>query len=242
MLEYKPESELDHFKFWKVKPKDFSKTVSLKGQFDGDAISQTLERLEWIANPVDKTHKEKRHEAQHQDAHLLGCFLAQPTTQPAHWVKFQNQLYDKPEVWQLAAPVMLLVPASKVYTGNPPDWPKTLSHFQCYLVRDAEPVNGPVLLEDQFDRKRDQKEDIKTLDPAFFCLPVTKDKEQIHNPRAHLALYDLGPRATYAVTVFARDQFGKRELEVEESLMLGVPTEKLQWGKGKRPTATREIG
>jgi hypothetical protein len=235
MKEYDPESELVHFKFWKVTPRNLDVEVKLRGQFDGEPIPQVLDRLEWIANPVNKTHEGKHHNSHGSNEHFLGYFLKQQTTQPMRWVKFQNQLDAQPVFWQLADPTVLLVPASKVHEGDPPEPPKTVSHFECYLVRNAPRVNAAIQLDDQFDRRLGRPEKVRTLEPAFFCVPVSKNAEEPVHPKVHLALYDLDKKVPYKATVFARDQFNLWKIEVEESIMLGVPTQKLDWGKGKAP-------
>jgi hypothetical protein len=245
MPDYNPETELDHFKFWSIKPKDFKRDLTLMGQFDEEkAIPQALERLDWIGNPVEKTFEQKHHGILHPEAHLLGYFLKQPETQKARWLRVKNQFHKKPVLWKLADPAMLLVPASKVHSGNPPPPPAVVDHFECYLVRDAAAVAGPVSLEDQFDKILKKKEEIKTLDPAFFCVPVSKNGEPIRNPKAHLALYDISDRVVpeKPIGVAARDQFKSWDLEVVESLMLGVPTEKVDWGEGepREPTSVTE--
>jgi hypothetical protein len=225
---YDPESVLDHFKIWKVKRKEFSRDVTLKGQFDSKTMPAALETVEWLANPVSKNDGKILNEK----AHLVGYFLKQPSEQPARWVVIKNQFHLKPIHWRLTDPAVLLVPASKVHSGEPPKPPADLDHFECYIVAGGEAAGQHFILEDQFDLKRGKSEKISKVEPAFFCVPVSKNGERIVNPAAHLALYDITPRTPYVTRVITRDQFGVLELEVEESLMVGVPTEKVEWGEG----------
>jgi hypothetical protein len=244
MAKYDPEAQLDHYKFWEIDPKDYQRDVDLKDQFDVNEelpLPQTLERLVWIANPVEKEFNHKVHGIKHPDAHLLGYFFTAKPQKP-RWVVIQNQLNPKPVLWKLGDPTMLLLPASKVHEGAPPKPPTDVGHFECYLVTKADPAGG-VVLEDQFDKIVGKKETLTTLEPAFFCVPVSKDGEEIVHPNAHLALYDIAleertslRKLGKTIKVSARDQFKTwDDLTVLQSLMLGVPTDKQKWGEGEPP-------
>ena len=83
-------------------------------------------------------------------------------------------------------------------------------------------------------RVKDQfgAEEVKVYNPAFFAVPVRKWWEGrdfgISHPKAHLAIYKIYPSAAHQ-TVLVRDQFGRRYLQVVRSVLLAVPTLKLEW-------------
>ncbi len=232
-----PESKLDHFKIWLVKEKEFSRDVTLEGQFDEEVKKQKhLEKVVWIANPVKKKSFAPRRES----AHLVGYYLTPPKNPgPQRWVILSNQFHKEQDrtKWTLGDPELLLLPASKVEKGDPPPPPTDLDHFECYVVKNATSIDEAFKLEDQFDKKLKKIEEIKKIEPAFFCVPVSKNGGKRVNPHVHLALYDITPRVDIndaPISVIARDQFGKLELKVLESLMLAVPSQKLDSGPRKK--------
>jgi hypothetical protein len=244
MNDYNAETEVDHYKFWEIEPQTFGRGVKLEGQFDDKKpIQQQLEQLTWIANPAEKEFNGKIHPITRPVAHLLGYFFTPADQQPARWVLIKNQLSTKQVVWTLGNPTMLLLPASKVHTGNPPAPPNDVDHFECYLVTKAASVAGPVVIEDQFDKNIiKKKEKLSTLEPAFFCVPVSKNGGAIIHKKAHLALYDIAQQDRTSlqkigkvIKVSCRDQFKVWNVDVKESIMIGVPTEKKNWGEGEPP-------
>jgi hypothetical protein len=229
------EEKVDHFKIWKVEKITFQRPVRLKGQFDKEPWQAQVESIEYVANPVEKNDKPIRFRSRH----LVAYFLRQSVEGgPRRWVEFTNQFGVAR--WRLTDPAFLLLPASKVFDGDPPDPPNGLDHFLCYIVRETNPVSGPIKLIDQFDRRLSGSERIQRLAPAFFCVPVEKDGGKMVNPNVHLALYDLEPRKSLvsAIAVRTRDQFGARTLKATESVMLAVPSTKTGWGPdsdGEKP-------
>jgi hypothetical protein len=228
-----PESKLEHFKIWLVAEKEFRREVKLLGQFDEERRkTEHLENLVWLANPVKKERK-----VENEKSHLVGYNLAQPEKPgPERWVILTNQFHQAKErtKWTLGDAAVLLVPASKVAKGEPPP-PTDIDHFECYVVKGPKAFDRAVRLEDQIDKKRDRVEEIKKLEPAFFCVPVSKDGGKIVHPDVHLALYDLEPRVKLKepLNYTTRDQFRTFELRVLESVMLAVPSQKLDWGPRK---------
>ncbi len=234
MPAYDPETEVSHFKFWEAQTDEkLSIKVVLKGQFNENPTEQASQSLAWLANPVRKTYKGKAHPELNPSAHLLG-YLLERQSEPTRWVQLTNQLTEAPVFWSLGPPTLLLVPASKVPAGSPPPPPDTVDHFECYLAS-GPTVQGPMVLQDQIDQMLNTEESVTVFRPVMFCVPVTKNQEPVHHPRAHLALYEMArftPKSPISVQV--RDQFAVRALKLISSLMLGVPTEKLAWGKGER--------
>jgi hypothetical protein len=228
-------AQLNHFKIWKIGTKKFQRGVTLLGQFDKETRQDAvIEAAEWLANPVNKNGEG----VPNPEQHLVGYFLKPPAKPaPKRWVVLSNQFHpEKAEtMWHLGNPVALLVPASKVYEGQPPAPPTGIDHFECYVVEGAKGFPQPVVLEDQFDVKLKKPEKISDLLPVFFAVPVSKDLGPITNPQAHLAIYDITPKTIGGkppIKVITRDQFGVLELQVEESILLAVPSLKLKWAVG----------
>jgi hypothetical protein len=152
-------------------------------------------------------------------------------------VVLANQFHAEKDktTWRLGDPAVLLLPASKDYKDNPPDPPADSDHYECYIVRDADKLgfDETLTLEDQFDTKIGKGvEKIERLEPAFFAVPVSKNGGKVKNRDVHLALYNIFPKRDARksrIAPFTRDQFGMLHLEVEESLMLAVPTRKIAW-------------
>jgi hypothetical protein len=233
-----PERELDHFKFWSVGEIAVDRQVMLKGQFDEKPWPAQIESIHFIANPVQKNDEP----VLDSKTHLVAYFLRQSEKpEPRRWVTLSNQI-SKAARWRLTDPAFLLVPAGKTFPPNVPALPTgSVDHFVCYIVQQTDPVTKALKLVDQFDRRREMVERISKLEPAFFCLPVEKNGEPMHNSHVHLAIYDIAPHATLnpPVTVWTKDQLRPSILVAGESMMLAVPSRKTGWGPdpdGNNPT------
>jgi hypothetical protein len=232
MPDQEPLERFNHYKLWKAETKEFRPVaVSLKGQFDKDGTKNKLRSFGWIANPVHKIFHDKTSAIVNSEAHLLGYVLAEQD-EPARWVSFKNQLSAEPVTWTLGPPEILLVPSSKAHEGKPPAPPKTIDHFECYRAK-GPIVKGPVILQDQFDALLKTKETAQSLIPVLFGVPVSKNGEPLLHPTIHLAIYEFDERPmTKPIQVTAADQFGIHVLEAVGSVMLAVPTAKINWGMG----------
>jgi hypothetical protein len=229
---------LDHFKVWTIAEKPFTKTVTLLGQFNkGVATNATLTHAVWILNPVEKNGSKMVH----PESHLVAYFLEPPRAPLKRWVTFKNQINTTATTWSLGDPAILLLPASKVLSGTPPAPPANIDHFECYLALDPKPFAKTLTLIDQFDTLRHDKEKVTQLEPAFFCVPVSKNGGRMVDDQAHLVFYDITPHTSSGeqpIKAVTQDQFNLLEVAVSESIMLGVPTEKVAWGIGAKPTPT----
>jgi hypothetical protein len=217
--------EIDHYKIWKVKSVPFARTVKLQGQFDEQSWEARVRSIEYLGNPVEKNGEP----ILKPDWHLVGYSLKAPP-QPPRSVTIENQ-FRKGETLRITDAAWLLLPASKNLDGQPPEPPKEADHYLCYTVLPTDPITTPVKLMDQFDRRRQDSEEIKQLWAAFFCVPVSKDGGTIYKPKEHLTVYRLDPPDPYPLSAATWDQFGQRKLSVERSEFLAVPTTKLDWKK-----------
>jgi hypothetical protein len=228
-----PAFPLDHFKFWRVKSVPLKARGGLKGQFDKESFQARVGSLDYLGNPVDKNGEG----IQNEKMHLLG-YSFETGRQPERSVTFRNQLTVKEPngmvTWRIGQPTLLLVPAAKAHvTEPPPPPPDDATHFACYRVLDPKPLAPPIRLVDQFDKKREEIEQIIQLMPMFFCVPVAKthgNKEhRIIDGKTHLAIYRIDPPDPFVTTVQTVDQFGPQKLEVQNSELLAVPSTKTAW-------------
>jgi hypothetical protein len=227
-----PLERFNHYKLWKAETKEFRPAaVTLKGQFDKEATKNSLRSFGWIANPAQKTFRDKTSPIVNAEAHLLGYLLALQD-EPARWASLKNQLSPEAVTWTLGPPEILLVPSSKAHQGKPPAPPRTIDHFECYRAK-GPTVKGPVILQDQFDALLKTKETLQSLTPVLFGVPVSKNGEPLLHPTIHLAIYEFeSPPLKTPIPVTAADQFGIHLVEALGSVMLAVPTAKIKWGVG----------
>lgn len=228
---------LDHYKFWSVRESEpLNKPVWLKGQFDKAPWEASVGNVAYIANPVDKEAKGQppnhiNNAALHYVAYHITPRDKRPAPPP---IKVTNQ-FGKERPWTLGAPELLLVPAAKSLQ-SPPEKEEPGDHFVCYLALNHQQAQIEVKLHDQFDDAMDRRiETIRDFPPAYFCVPVSKkidDKptEEIVDERTHLAIYRIAPPMKFNRPVWTKDQLKSWKLEVIQSELLGVPSEK-QLGK-----------
>ena len=80
------------------------------------------------------------------------------------------------------------------------------------------------------DKGEASEENVQVRKPRFFCLPVMKEREggeahDIMNADDHLAVYDISPKE-HQRGIEVKDQFEEHSLQVIQSVLLAVPTEK----------------
>lgn len=215
--------QMSHFKFWKVEESPFTKRVRLQGQFDKTPWGAAVTSIAFFGNPVTKNEE--------PIPDKLTRFIAYRLTsaqQPHRVVTIANQFSKEARLF-LGDPALLLVPAMLAKAERPPA--PGLDHFVCYVVRDDGTISRDVTLEDAFDAQQKEIERVGRLHPVFFCVPVSKNGEGIPNRRSHLTLYAFTPRTFLKppIGVIARDQFGTHKLTAVESVLLAVPSDKLEW-------------
>lgn len=103
-------------------------------------------------------------------------------------------------------------------------------HFKVYIVDSLEVDDYPeVILEDQFDRESQTKEQVKLSAIEFFANPVSKNGGKIRDTNAHLTWYrfeEQGPERT----VTFKNQFDTQTWRLGRPVYLLVPTEKREPG------------
>jgi hypothetical protein len=217
-------SSLEHFHVYQVQKVDVPFAVALTDQFDPAAKDGKIETITHFANPARKSHGGGQFGVNHPERHLTFYTLKQGQAEPRRTVRFRNQ-FGQHSV-DVRDPVFLLVPTQKTSAGNA--FPDSLDHYKCYeivTVNTAPPL-PVVTIGDQFGLRQN----VQVGKPRFFCPPVEKEvagqpPKPIQNGVDHLAVYDLPPQAQ-TVTIETKDQFGGHALDVLESVLLIVPTEK----------------
>ena len=212
---------LDHFKFYNVAPVEMKASVTLRGQFDKDAVSASLAAIERFASPVTQ------YGAQiiSPSSHLTWYKLVQGVREPRRAVEFENEFGI--QIMLLGQPVALLAPTKTVGSGS--EIPNDLDHYKVYEVLEVKPIKRKVPLIDQFGAK----DDVTIGKTMFFAVPVIKkygDKvSPIVNVKAHLTFYAILPKKPINMTKETVDHFGKHKLAFVESELLALPTFKLAW-------------
>jgi hypothetical protein len=218
------EIQLDYFNIYDVVDYRVEYQVILKGQFDEEPKEAWLLCLSHFANPVSKNNEP----IHNPNAHLTWYSLCQPILEPARMVVVENQ-FGQQEI-PIGKPHALLAPAKKEREES--EFPDDLDHFKLYGVLEGEPVHQVVALQDQFGIE--EAGETKVSFPLAFGVPVEKeykgDVSPIRNHEAHLMIYRVTPRSLEQGRG-VRDQFDGRDLTFLQSVLLAVPSVKLEWNE-----------
>ena len=233
--------ELDHYKVYSVSepPQSEEVRVTLVDQFIRDrydVISGAMTgNIEYFGIPASKTREGSDRTEGIKDAftHLTWYELNMEEEITVE-IKFHNQfdVDGGEQTWTIRGPIYLLVPTDK---NNPDDNPRREEnkHFLCYEVIKSEGWSRPetrFIVGDQID----EIDPVEVMRPRFFCAPVEKTVEGGEEPKPvdldgeHLACYDITGKEA-GIPVGIQNQFGQvDELLLEESLMLCVPSDKIE--------------
>lgn len=215
--------KLDYFKFYDVGNLDAQADVTLRGQFDRRALPMRVRLLDFFANPVSKNGEPMFD----KNAHLAWYRGVQPA-EPIRKAIVENQ-FGRFEI-RTGTGYGLLVPTQKIEKGS--SFPERLDHFKVYRLVDVEKVpNIGLKLEDQFGTG-----EAKLLLPLYFAVPAAKKHGEVTtkiiNERAHLLIFSISSRPADK-RIRLRNQFGSAvPVTVIRSVMLGVPSVKLEWSVG----------
>jgi hypothetical protein len=216
------EYPLDHFEFYVVRASRHEPVeVHLRGQFDEKPIPTKVYDRRLFAPATDKNAEGLRD----KDAHLTWYTIESGAREPYRTVVVDNQFGT--QKYRIGPPRALLVPAQKE-RHEPPG---RLDHFKVYPVVFGEFEPREVRLLNQFEREHHS---VEVERPYGFAVPVEKRGERHHaeivNPDAHLMLYRITPHPSERESS-ARDQFGEYKMRIYRSVLLAVPTKKLEWGE-----------
>jgi len=212
----------DHFKFWRANAHSgppLGMTVFLKGQFDKQPWKATVDQIQYVGNPADKKNEGIPDLKLH---YVVYTIKTESQTPPP--VLVTNQFVTR-ERWQLHDPKWLLVPAD-VQQVDMPGIPPKGNHYVCYAATAPTPVTQQVSVVDAFDQNK--PEVLQSLEARYFCVPVEKtrpnhDTERIVDAETHLAVYAIENRK-HRIPARSNDQFGPRNLDVDHSEFLAVPS------------------
>ena len=220
-----PESELDHFKCYRVASSPRFLTVGLRDQFDfpgGPPTAFPVLQATELCNPVEKVHNGQVFPRKFPDVHLT-CYFVQDVTPRFHDVEARNQFGG--ETLRTLEAERLCVPSTKEVVPPPPPPTPELSHFKCYNAK-AKFTGATVFLSDQFAQN-----EAELKKPELFCNPVEKtfggEVTPITNREAHLKCYSLKEEPQFhGADVEVRNQFGVQRLSVRKARALCAPASK----------------
>ncbi len=107
-----------------------------------------------------------------------------------------------------------------------------LDYFKFYDIEPKPRVEYNVDLQGQFD-DLPERADVKRL--RLFANPVSKNREEIYNRNAHLAMYQLDVRPWLLEPkreIVAESQFGKHSFDIGHDFALLAPAKKYERGLG----------
>lgn len=215
--------DVDHFKCYEAKGDKVDVTVSLEDQF-GLESEVRVKRPRLFCNPVTKTVNGEVTTIRDPTAHQTG-YKIDSDDRVRRRVVVSNQFGDA-QVLSVRKAKLLFVPTEK--DGVPSEL--NVDHFKCYQAR-GNKIRMTVSLEDQFGLEPE----VRVRRPKLFCNPVDKNGEDIINPVSHLTCYRIRARNDNderIVSIF--NQLDAQSLEVEESKLLCVPSEKISYEVGRR--------
>ena len=215
------ELKLDYFLIYDLENRPATGNLLLQGQFDTERAKMQLRLLDFFANPVSKNAEP----IFDRNAHLAWYRGVQPR-EPMRAVAVENQ-FGKFK-FRTGTGYGLLVPTQKVEPRSALS--RTLDHYKVYRLADVVRVpNVSLKLRDQFGAS-----EARLQLPLYFAVPVWKrhgTKEYaIQNDRAHLMIFSITLH-NLEKKVTLRNQIDQENTSVVvvRSVMLGVPTVKLEW-------------
>ena len=212
-----PDTGNNHFKTWRVftAPKDtfaFVRDQFIETFATGQQIK--LDSIPFLSNPARKDTFDILRPFDH-----LNWYRASGTD-TFFTVEYTNQFESTCVVIDTLK--YLLVPAQK----QPLPTPVGLDHYICYRIDEAKKFVRPTTLKDQFDSLLNKTEFLDTLLPVYFCTPAQKNAEPTFDTITHYVAYSFTPDPAPVPTQITNDQFGSHPMQILQSEMLLVPTDK----------------
>lgn len=209
----------EHFKTWQIQFEPFTVVVSVDDQFMSDELN--LSGLDFLSNPARKDTLA----IIHPDDHLTWYRATGRDTLLE--VEFVNQFEHDTVV--IDSVTHLLVPTQKAPHAPPRD---SLDHYKAYRIKNPEWFVRHTVMQDQFDA---DDEVIDTLKAVYFLTPASKNSEPMYDPQTHYVAYDFAPKTATSGVWTLTDQFGSRDVSVQESQLLLVPSLKLNVNVPEEP-------
>jgi hypothetical protein len=205
----------DHFKTWRVEPQQFSAVVNVQDQFMTGSLLLTA--IDFLSNPVMKSHQDTTFEINKPNNHLTWYRAeGEPTNL---MVSYSNQF--ETNTVRIDSVRYLLVPTQQ---GTYPP-PESLDHYKAYRIANPRPFGTQAILQDLFDV---DQEYIDSLKPMYFLTPALKNGElPWYDTLTHYVAYEINPKQGLQMPpVITNDQFGAHELLVQNSEYLLAPSRK----------------
>jgi hypothetical protein len=203
--------------------------VHLVDQFED--VTSDVTKARGLCLPADKNGEGTVDPATHLALYSILPPAGAPRPVPQRNVLVTNQLgFIRVDTIR---PELLLVPAAKSLTSQPPapdPQGNQVDHYKCYKVRVTPgtprfPERVIVTATDQFNTAT---KTLKLLKPRHLCNPVEKNGESVKNPSVHLMCYLARgvPRTAPRRGVFVTDQFGPRRVDTSREREICIPSEK----------------
>jgi len=219
------DEHLDAIKFYAIDPTDpvdAEASTELQGPFDELTVTAGLIRLTHFGTAarlgcIDDEPANNADEADNWDArYTLYCIVQQEKFEPVRTVHIRNRFGE--HKMSLGNANFLLVPAAQGGGDPSPD----LDAFKCYSVLvGSGGSRAPIRIEDQYSTV-----DEYISGAVLFCVPVSLDGGELANPDNHLVIYHL-PRKAVDIETSVTDRFGSYDIHLRQSVLLGIPTERL---------------
>jgi len=211
----------NHFKTWRILTQPVGITVLVKDQFMTADVR--LDTIDFLSNPVRKIvfvppvidTSDIRRPNDHLTWYRAKSFA--PTKR--FKVKYVNQFESTSLVMDTLR--YLLLPTQK---DPHPEPDSLLGHYTAYRVKNPKGFRKPVELQDQFDQV---PESIDSLVPVYFLAPAQKNNEPRYEPDTHYVAYEIFPKRVAPQTRTTLDQFGPHSMQIRQSELLLVPTNKV---------------
>lgn len=207
----------DHFKFYQADSETYiGEAVHLEDEFG--AVSATVGSCWGFGDPVEKVHDYVWTPIWSADRHFAVYNLSYEEEPQVWYVGVNNQFGET--MLTVYGPVGLGVPTQQ--EGH--DAPVALDYLLLYEVMEGRSVDVVVDLNDQFG-----DETVTVYEPAFFANPVrithNGDVTEILYPEVHGVLYRIRG-GDFQTEVQVVNQFGEQTLNVDDPVLLAVPSEK----------------
>lgn len=214
----------DHFKTWRILTQPIHTPAFVQDQFMQAEVM--LDTIDFLSNPVRKIVSVPpvidTSDIIRPDDHLTWYRARSLASTKRFKVKYVNQFESTSLVMDTLR--YLLLPTQK----DPHPAPDSLlGHYTAYRVKNPKGFRKTVELQDQFDAT---PEFIDSLVPVYFLAPAQKNNEPRFEPDSHYVAYEIFPKRIAIQTRNTLDQFGPHSVQVQESELLLVPTNKV-WVK-----------
>jgi hypothetical protein len=227
----------DHYKlYWaewgEEPPPTFPATVLLEDQFG--TFNVTVGEAWWFGNPVKKVHDDTTTPISDDNRHYTYYQLDYGEEEPLldSWnVEITNQFNDgEPQYLTVKGPYWLAVPTQK----EDHEMAECLDHLLVYhVVLPVEYVPEPIGEVDLHDQFQDEL-GVTVYEPVLFANPVQKtvlpggSATPIKHDDEHYVYYPIDGEP-FEKRIQIENQFGNQTLNIYESELLAVPSDKIEW-------------